>query len=43
MSFGAELAANPKYVEDVLQAGAAKARALARATLRQARRAVGLE
>ena len=39
----AELAANPKYVEDVLQAGAAKARALARATLQQARRAVGLE
>ena len=38
-----ELAANPKYVEDVLQAGAAKARALARATLQQARRAVGLE
>ena len=39
----AELAANPKYVEDVLQAGAAKARTLARATLQQARRAVGLE
>ena len=38
-----ELAANPEYVEDVLQAGAAKARTLARATLRQARRAVGLE
>ena len=39
----AELAADPEYVEDVLQAGAAKARALARATLKKARRAVGLE
>ena len=39
----AELAANPRYVEDVLQAGAAKARAVARETLQRARRAVGLE
>ncbi len=39
----AELAANPRYVEDVLQAGAAKARAVARDTLQRARRAVGLE
>ncbi|HRX06404.1 MAG TPA: tryptophan--tRNA ligase [Kiritimatiellia bacterium] len=39
----AELAANPKYVEDVLQAGAAKARLLARETVQKARKAVGLE
>ena len=39
----AELAANPSYVEDVLQAGAAKARKLAAETVRKARRAVGLE
>jgi tryptophanyl-tRNA synthetase len=39
----AELAANPKYVEDVLQAGAAKARLLAAETVQKARKAVGLE
>ena len=39
----AELAANPDYVERVLQQGAAKARALAAETVRKARRAVGLE
>ncbi len=39
----AELAANPEYVEGVLQAGAAKARKLARETLHKARLAVGLE
>ena len=39
----AELAANPDYVESVLQQGAAKARALAGETVRKARRAVGLE
>jgi len=39
----AELAANPEYVEGVLQAGAAKARKLARETLHKARHAVGLE
>ncbi len=39
----AELAANPDYVEDVLRQGAARARVLARETLRNARRAVGLE
>jgi len=39
----AELAANPKYVEDVLQAGAARARRLARETVQKARKAVGLE
>ena len=39
----AELAANPDYVESVLQKGAAKARALAAETVRKARRAVGLE
>ena len=39
----AELAANPKYVEDVLQAGAAKARTLAAETVQKARKAVGLE
>jgi tryptophanyl-tRNA synthetase len=39
----AELAANPDYVESVLQKGAEKARMLARETVRAARRAVGLE
>ena len=39
----AELAAHPEYVEGVLQAGAAKARKLARETLHKARHAVGLE
>lgn len=39
----AELAAHPEYVESVLQAGAAKARKLARETLHKARHAVGLE
>ncbi len=39
----AELAANPEFVEGVLQAGAAKARKLARETLHKARHAVGLE
>lgn len=39
----AELAANPDYVEGVLQAGAAKARVLAAKTVQKARRAVGLE
>ncbi len=39
----AELEADPKYVEDVLQAGAAKARKLAAGTVRKARQAVGLE
>ena len=39
----AELAANPEFVEGVLQAGAAKARKLARETLHKARLAVGLE
>ena len=39
----AELAAQPHHVEAVLQAGAAKARAVARETLTRARRAVGLE
>ena len=39
----AELAGHPEYVEGVLQAGAAKARKLARETLHKARRAVGLE
>ena len=39
----AELAANPNYVEDVLQAGAAKARKLAAETVKRARQAVGLE
>ena len=38
-----ELAANSKYVEEVLRAGAEKARKLARVTLQKARRAVGLE
>ena len=38
-----ELAADPAHVEGVLQAGAAKARALARETLKRARKAVGLE
>lgn len=38
-----ELAANPAYVEDVLQQGAEKARTLARVTLKKARQAVGLE
>ncbi|MDY0145313.1 MAG: tryptophan--tRNA ligase [Kiritimatiellia bacterium] len=39
----AELAANPDYVETVLQQGAERARRLARETLQKARRAVGLE
>ena len=39
----AALAARPDEVEDILQAGAAKARATARQTLSAARRAVGLE
>lgn len=39
----AELAANPDYVETVLQQGAERARRLARKTLQKARRAVGLE
>ena len=39
----AELAAKPDYVEDVLRAGAAKARAEARKTLDAARKAVGLD
>ncbi|MDD2240747.1 MAG: tryptophan--tRNA ligase [Kiritimatiellae bacterium] len=39
----ADLAANPDYVEEVLQAGAAKARILADETVQKARRAVGLE
>ena len=38
-----ELAANPDYVESVLQKGAEKARVLASETLQKARRAVGLE
>ncbi len=38
-----ELAANPDYVESVLQQGAEKARGLARETVRKARKAVGLE
>jgi len=38
-----ELAANPDYVESVLQKGAEKARILAAETLHRARRAVGLE
>ncbi|NLD89920.1 MAG: tryptophan--tRNA ligase, partial [Lentisphaerae bacterium] len=39
----AELAANPDYVEDVLQKGAVRARTLAAETLRKARQAVGVE
>ncbi len=39
----AELAANRDYVESVLRQGAEKARAVASATLRKARQAVGLE
>lgn len=39
----AELAANPDYVEEVLQAGAAKARVLAAKTVQKARQAVGLD
>ncbi len=39
----AELAANPDYVESVLQQGAAKARVLASETVKKARKAVGLE
>lgn len=39
----AELAAHPDDVEDILRAGAAKARAEAQKTLHAARRAVGLE
>ena len=38
----AELAANPDYVEKVLQQGAAKARNLAQVVLQRARRASGL-
>lgn len=38
----AELAANPSYVEGVLRDGAAKARAVARQTLDEAKRACGL-
>ncbi len=38
-----ELLAQPKLVEDVLQAGAAKARAAARETLARVRAAIGLE
>ncbi len=38
-----ELAANPDYVESVLQKGAEKARVLATETLHKARKAVGLE
>ncbi len=38
----AQLEAHPESVEDILRAGARKARALARATLAQAREAVGL-
>jgi tryptophanyl-tRNA synthetase len=39
----AELAANPDYVEGILREGAGKARAEAAATLKKARRAIGLE
>jgi tryptophanyl-tRNA synthetase len=39
----AELAAQPDYVEDILRRGAEKARGLAAATLKRARRAMGLE
>ena len=39
----AELAANPDFVESVLQQGAAQARALAGETVKKARKAVGLE
>lgn len=39
----AQLAADPDYVEDVLQAGAKRAGALAKETLQKARTAVGLE
>jgi hypothetical protein len=38
-----ELEANPDYVESVLRGGAEKAAAEARATLKRARAAVGLE
>jgi len=38
----AELLANPGYVDDVLRQGAAKARAIARQTLDEAKRACGL-
>jgi tryptophanyl-tRNA synthetase len=39
----AELAANPDYVNGILAAGAAKARALAQTVLKRARKASGLE
>lgn len=39
----AELAANPGYVEEVLREGAARARAVASAVLKRARKACGLE
>lgn len=39
----AELAAQPDYVESVLKAGAEKARLRAAATLKRARRAMGLD
>lgn len=39
----AELAAHPDHVEQVLRAGAAKARAVAQTVLKRARRACGLE
>jgi tryptophanyl-tRNA synthetase len=39
----AELKANPEYVESILRDGAERARAVADATLKRARRAVGLE
>ncbi len=39
----AELAANPDYVEGVLREGATRARALASAVLKRARKAAGLE
>jgi tryptophanyl-tRNA synthetase len=38
----AELAARPGYVEDVLQAGAARLESLARGTLREAHERMGL-
>ncbi len=39
----AELAANPDHVDDILRAGAARARALATSVLKRARRACGLD
>ena len=38
----AEILSKPGYVEDVLQAGAAKARALGKKTVERVRNAVGL-